>query len=167
VLYSFLLTETLATYMGISFLGGIVWRRANRYGAIASLLTALCANFLLYYVRQERLDHWDPGVFLGSLGAGMVALVVVSLLTAPEPEESRQEFYDRLQTPTDLGDAPSAREVAEAGQQSLLVNLLHPRQGTAGVAFMTAYGEDLRGFAVGWVVAIGLVFATWLLLGAW
>jgi len=166
VLYSFLLTETLATYMGISFLGGIVWRRANRYGAIASLLTALCANFLLYALRHERFDHWDPKVFLGALGAGILALVIVSLLTAPEPEKSRQEFYDRLQTPTDLGDAPSAREVAEAGQQSLLVNLLHLRKGAAGVGFMTAYREDLRGFAVGWVVAIGLVFATWLLLGA-
>ncbi len=166
VLYSFLLTETLATYMGISFLGGIVWRRANRYGAIASLLTALCANFLLYALRQERLDHWDPEVFLGSLGAGILALVVVSLLTAPEPEASRRSFYDRLQTPTDLGDAPSAREVAEAGQQSLLVNLLQPRQGAAGVGFLKAYREDLRGFAVGWVVAIGLVFGTWLLLGA-
>jgi Na+/proline symporter len=32
VLYTFLLTETLATFVGISVLGGIVWRRANRYG---------------------------------------------------------------------------------------------------------------------------------------
>jgi len=32
VLYSFLLTETLATYMGISLVGGIIWRRANRWG---------------------------------------------------------------------------------------------------------------------------------------
>ena len=30
VLYTFLLTETLATFVGISVLGGIVWPRANR-----------------------------------------------------------------------------------------------------------------------------------------
>ena len=30
VLYAFLLTETLATYIGISLLGGLIWRRANR-----------------------------------------------------------------------------------------------------------------------------------------
>jgi Na+/proline symporter len=164
VLYSFLLTETLATYMGISFLGGIVWRRANRYGALASLLTALGTNFLLYSLRQERLDHWDPWVFLGSLGAGVLALVVVSLLTAPEPEESRRSFYERLQTSTDPGETSSPRAVAEAGQRSLLVNLLQPRRGAAGVSFLEAYREDLKGFAIGWAVAIGLVLATALLL---
>jgi Na+/proline symporter len=164
VLYSFLLTETMATYMGISFLGGIVWRRANRYGALTSLVTAMSANFLIYSLRGERLDHWDPWVFLTSLGAGILALVVVSLLTAPEPEESRRLFYDRLQTPTDPGmDSPG--EVAQAGQQSLLVNLLHPRRGAAGVGFFRAYREDLKGFAVGWAIAAGLVVGTWLLLG--
>lgn len=165
VLYSFLLTETLATYMGISFLGGIVWRRANRYGAIASLVTAMGANFLLYYLRGDRLDHWDPNVFLGSLAAGIVALVVVSLLTTPEPVASRQDFYDRLETPTDMGEDPSQREVAEAGHQSILVNLLRPVAGAHGVSLARAYGEDIKGFAIGWAVAIGLVYGTALLLG--
>ena len=50
VLYTFLLTETLATFVGISVLGGILWPRANRWGALASLLIALATNFLLYYV---------------------------------------------------------------------------------------------------------------------
>ena len=45
VLYTFLLTETLATFVGISVLGGIIWPRANRWGALASLLTALATNF--------------------------------------------------------------------------------------------------------------------------
>jgi Na+/proline symporter len=166
VLYSFLLTETMATYMGISFLGGIVWRRANRYGAIASLVTAMAANFLIYWLRGDRLDHWDPWVFLASLGAGMLALVIVSLLTAPEPDETRRSFYERLETPTDE-DAPSGpREVAEAGQQSLLLNLLHPARGTEGVGFFRAYREDIKGFAVGWLIAAVLVFGTWVLLQA-
>jgi len=164
VLYSFLLTETLATYMGISFLGGIVWRRANRYGAIASLVTAMAANFLIYHLRQERLDHWDPWVFLASLAAGILALVVVSLLTAPEPEARRQAFFERLETSTDDGAPTGPREIAEAGQQLLLVNLLHPRRGAAGVGFFRAYREDLRGFAVGWAIAAVLVLGTALLL---
>ena len=63
VLYTFLLTETLATYVGISVLGGIVWPRANRWGALASLLSALSTNFLLYYLAGQRLDQWDPNVF--------------------------------------------------------------------------------------------------------
>ena len=48
VLYTFLLTETLATFMGIGVLGGIVWPRANRWGALASLVGALATNFMLY-----------------------------------------------------------------------------------------------------------------------
>ncbi len=164
VLYSFLLTETMATYMGISFLGGIVWRRANRYGAIASLVTAMAANFLIYSLRGDRLDHWDPWVFLASLGAGVLALVIVSLLTAPESEASRVSFYERLETPTDAGAPSSPREIAEAGRQSLLVNLLHPLRGAAGFGFFRAYREDLKGFATGCAIAAGLVFGTWLLL---
>ena len=67
VLYTFLLTETLATFVGISVLGGVVWPRANRWGALASLLSALATNFALYYLIGERLDHWDANVFLAAL----------------------------------------------------------------------------------------------------
>src|SRR4029077_9485252 len=95
VLYTCLLPETLSTFVGISVLGGIVWRRANRWGALASLLSALATNFLLYYLAGERLDRWDPNVFLAALVAGIVALVVVSLLTRPEPPQRIASFFDR------------------------------------------------------------------------
>ncbi len=45
VLHAFLFTETLAALFGVMFLGGILWRRANRYGAAAATLVA----FLSYY----------------------------------------------------------------------------------------------------------------------
>src|SRR5262245_43574290 len=101
VLYTFLLTETLSTFVGIGLLGGVVWPRANRWGALASLLCALAVNFLLYYLAGERLDRWDPNVFLAALCAGIAALVVVSLLTNPEPRERTDSFFDRLHTSSD------------------------------------------------------------------
>ena len=113
---------------------------------------------------RERLDHWDPWVFLASLAVGIIALVVVSLLTAPEPEARREAFFEKLDTSTDDGAPTGPREAAEAGQQLLLVNLLHPRRGAAGVGFFQAYREDLRGFAVGWAIAAVLVLGTALLL---
>ena len=70
VLYSFLLTETLATFIGISVLGGILWRRANRFGALASIAGAMGTNFLLYHLTGQRLDYWDPNVFLAALVVG-------------------------------------------------------------------------------------------------
>ena len=98
VLYSFLLTETLATFIGISVLGGILWRRANRWGAFASILGAMTTNFLLYFVTGQRLDYWDPNVFLAALTVGVIGLVVVSLATAPEPAASL-ESSSRGSTP--------------------------------------------------------------------
>ena len=103
VLYAFLLTETMATYMGISIFGGIAWRRANRWGALASLAVAMTTNFGLYYFRGERLDHWDPNVFFLSLVAGAAALVLVSLWTKPEHRDSTSSFSEdcsHQQTPS-------------------------------------------------------------------
>jgi Na+/proline symporter len=179
VLYSFLLTETLATYMGVSILGGILWSRANRWGAIASLIAALVTNFSLYYIRDQRLDHWDADVFFMALLAGAITLVVVSLLTPPEPREKTESFFGRLQTPTGLPgradsedfdisvekpDEQALESYAKAGEQSLLVNLLNPRKGSAGIGFWRAYSGDLRGFIIGSGLAAALVLFTWLFL---
>jgi Na+/proline symporter len=179
VLYTFLLTETLATFVGIGVLGGIVWRRANRWGALASVLASLATNFILYFATGQRLDHWDPNVFLASLAIGTIALVAVSLLTAPEPQSRVDDLFERLQTssdsplpslPADLSrSVPAAAKrpmAAEAGAPRhplLLVNLLHLRR-AAGVQGWRAYREDLGGFAAGWLIVIIVVVATAIML---
>jgi len=173
VLYTFLLTETLATFVGISILGGILWRRANRWGALASLVTALATNFLLYYRTGQRLDHWDSNVFLTALLAGIAALVVISLLTPPEPATAIESFYTRLQTSSD-GDArepdpargmsaPAAEGAPAEPRPLLLVSLLHLRRAAAGRGWRV-FREDLVGFALGWVLVVILVAATAILL---
>jgi Na+/proline symporter len=175
VLYSFLLTETLATYMGVSILGGIIWRRANRWGAIASLVVSLIVNFSMYAAMGQRLDHWDADVFIVALLSGILALVVVSWLTPEEQRDRINSFFGRLDTPADGPDSdseidldePSAEELranAESGRQLLLVNLLRSRKGSAGVPFLRAYSRDLRGLLIGWGLAIGLVLITWMFL---
>jgi Na+/proline symporter len=166
VLYTFLLTETLATFVGIGVLGGIVWPRANRWGAFASLLAALATNFLLYYATGQRLDHWDPNVFLASLVVGILALVVGSLLSAPEPDSRVEDFYQRLQTSSD-GEPPPGTPGASAANRPveplLLVNLLRLRR-AAGAQGWTTYREDLGGFAVGWLMVFIVVISTALML---
>lgn len=174
VLNTFLLTETLATYMGISVLGGIFWRRANRWGACAGALAAMGTNFAVYAALGKRLDAWDPNVFLAALVTGMVVFVAGSLLTAPEPEGKVRNFYRRLETPSqyevtggaDGTDGAHRKETALAGQQLLLVNLFRPSRRVAGVGFLRAYRVDLQGFAIGWALALALVGAAWLLMRA-
>ena len=144
VLYTFLLTETLATFVGISVLGGILWPRANRWGALASIIAALATNFFLYFLTGQRLDYWDANVFLAALAAGTVALVAVSLMTPPEPAAATASFFDRLETSSD----------DERRRPLLLVDLLRPRGG------WRAYADDIKGFALAWLVVVALVAVT-------
>jgi len=49
VLYTFLLSETMATFMGISLMGGLIWKRANRWGpwpasSLRSRRTSICTT---------------------------------------------------------------------------------------------------------------------------
>ena len=159
VLYTFLLTETLATFVGIGVLGGIVWRRANRWGALASLLASLATNFVLYYVTGQRLDHWDANVFLASLAIGTIALVVASLLTTAEPQSGLDDLFGRLQTSSDSPASPATAE----SRPLLLVNLLQLRR-AAGAPGWRTYREDLGGFAAGWIMVFVLVIATAIML---
>lgn len=157
VLYTFLLTETLATFVGISVVGGLIWRRANRWGALASLLTSLATNFILYSWMGKRLDAWDPNVFLAALVVGSAALAIVSLLTPAEPAAGIGEFFDRLATSSDLNQTGTGL------QPLLLTSILNLRSATAHRGWRT-FREDLTGFAVGWILVIALVAATALLL---
>ncbi|PYV05922.1 MAG: hypothetical protein DMG10_03325 [Acidobacteria bacterium] len=187
VLYTFLLSETMATYMGISLMGGLVWRRANRWGAMASVITAFAVNFTLYHLRGLRLDYWDPNVFLYSLLAGIGTLVAVSLLTTPEPGEKIRDFFVRMDVSTDhsqqlvennpshgkehelaaISDAEHkalARKTVESGDHLLLINLGHLLKSTRGVGFLQAYRSDLIGLIVSWGVVALLVGIAWALL---
>jgi Na+/proline symporter len=160
VLNTFLLTETLATFVGISLVGGILWRRANRWGALASLLSALATNFVLYSITGQRLDHWDANVFLAALVVGIVVLVVVSLLTTPEPAAQISSLFDRLERSSDHA---AASVPSNETQPLLLVHLLDLSRAMAGRGWRV-FGEDLSGFTIGWVIVIVLVVATALLL---
>jgi Na+/proline symporter len=173
VLYSFLLTETMATFVGISILGGILWRRATRWGAVASIAVAIGTDLGLYALRHQRLDFWDPGVFLGALLTGTAVFIVVSLLTSREPRKRLDSFFGRLQTPSDgastdvVTGPPSpeeARAHAEAGRQLILLNVFHLRKGAAGAGILRAYSTDLRGFGLGCLIVAALVALLWFLL---
>ena len=167
VLYSFLLTETMATFVGISIYAGLMWRRANRWGALAGIILAATVNFALYFARNQRLDAWDPLVFSIALACGIAATVIVSLMTQPEPAEHLESFFVRVNTPSigqdgDLPPRPDMAKTARDGRQLLVPNLLRIRKAACGLSWR-AYRIDLEGFAIGWVIVIALVFGAWFL----
>ena len=106
-------------------------------------MAALTTNFLLYYLKGERLDHWDADVFFLAFLAGVGGLVIFSLLTPPEPRLKTDSFYGRLQHSADgvqpagsetsvpalrgldapeLSSPQPTLQAARLGQQSLLAN---------------------------------------------
>jgi Na+/proline symporter len=60
VLDAFLFTETIAALMGVMFLGGMLWKRANRYGAWAATLLSFGVYFFLNYLMTCRMSAEVP-----------------------------------------------------------------------------------------------------------
>jgi Na+/proline symporter len=91
ILSAFMFTETLPALLGIMFMGGFLWKRANRYGATASIVVAFAAYYVLNFLmtcqtpsgRSETLwpavEHawncYNSGGLGKFLGSGQFLLV--------------------------------------------------------------------------------------------
>ena len=91
VLDAFMLTETAAALMGIMFMGGLLWRRANRHGAAASIVAAFAVYYAMNFLMTCKLpdgpakDLWPAvqhayacgqhGTLVEFLGSGKLQLL--------------------------------------------------------------------------------------------
>lgn len=131
----------LMAFLGIAFWMAIFWRRANRYGAWASVLvTALLA------VVTANLGWSFPAQVALYLPVGFLSLVVVSLLTRPEPEAALNVFYSLLNTP--VGEE---RRLREAGIETIHEREQADLEDTSPA--MPAYGLPASGAAPATAVA--------------
>lgn len=85
----------VTAFLGLGFWFGVIWKRANRYGAWSS---ALAMGVISIYT-GNFLDWSFPAQIAAYLPAGLILMVVVSWLTKPEPVKSLQQFYMLLDTP--------------------------------------------------------------------
>jgi cation/acetate symporter len=83
---------------------GVWWKRANRPGALAGMICGFTAgSAYLYYVFGMGgtplwgIDHLRFGVV--GMAVSLVAMVVVTLMTAP-PDEETQRMVDEVRVPT-------------------------------------------------------------------
>jgi Na+/proline symporter len=154
VLEAFLFTETMAAFMGISMFAAISWRRANRHGAFASLISSSLLFFYLTYQDFGVILRWEAENFGYSLLLGFVALAVVSWLTPPESKELLDPFYKRLNTHKQLDEETGKEIVIDEPGHDLLVAHLFDLELSKGLGrFYKRFRVDINGL----VVAFGVV----------
>jgi hypothetical protein len=167
VLQAFLFTETAAALMGIMIVGGVLWKRANRFGAGAAILSSFAVYYGLNYRAAgewQLVYHWEPDVFGWAMAVGFASLILVSLITPPEDPERIARFFDAMRRSTDReglpegGDKPLA---AQRGQDLLLLDVPGWLTASRWHDFFRRYREDLVGFVLAWGVVGLLVLTAW------
>ena len=126
VLDALLQSDSLAAFMGVAFIAGLVWRRANRVGAFSAFVVGMGLNATLSLYVHGNIAEWHMDLFLYSLVASIAALVVGSLLTSPEPDSHWHPIQERLHTPVSAEAGPPASlaaraQAAEADGEGLLL----------------------------------------------
>ena len=180
VIAGLLLIWKITAFLGIAFWVAIVWRGANRYGAIASVAVAATITSV-----TAALGWSFPAQVALYLPAGFLTMILVSRLTRPEPEQRLNEFYSLLNIPVGAEDRLAAAGIttihdaergdpaatlhpdherspislltdapaAARGESLLLVNLLRLSRGFS----VSRYRVDLRGFALSWAIVTGFI----------
>ncbi len=169
VLHAFLFIETIAAFMGIMIFGGILWKRANRYGAIAGVATAYILYYFLNYMDTgvfEIVYKWKPEPFGWAMLAGFTMLVLVSLITKREDPKRIDKFFDNMLRLSDEdrivnGQKPLA---ATLGHDLLLLDLPSWFTAERWKGFGKRYREDWTGFLYAWLFVGFLLFFAWAVL---
>jgi Na+/proline symporter len=169
----------ITAFFGIAFWAGVIWRRANRFGALASIATSvtlavITGPWVLNWPYAHQIAAYVP--------AGFIVMILLSFLTRPEPERQLERFYALLHTPVGEewrlkeqgveilleGESVGAKEEKgaegsreEHGHSLLIVDLLRLPSRFS----VRRYRTDLIGFSiailfVACIIGIGLLAAS-------
>lgn len=162
VLHAFLFIETIAAFMGIMIFGGIMWKRANRYGAIAGVLSAYILYYTLNYLNTGKVEivyKWMPEPFGWAMLAGFVMLILISFITKPEKEKDIEKFFDNMLRSSDEDRIKNGQKplASEFGHDLLLLDLPSWFTAERWKGFGKRYREDWVGFLYAWIFVGGLL----------
>ncbi|MGQ9620664.1 MAG: sodium:solute symporter family protein [Bacteroidales bacterium] len=170
VLHAFLFTETLAAFMGIMFLGGFLWKRANHYGAAAAVVSSFSIYYILNAINTGQIllvYKWTPGPFGLAMLAGFFFFWLVSLLTKAEDKERVEQFFDNMRRKSDaeIRDEDGKKPLAKkTGDDLLLLDLPGWLRKERWRNFFKRYREDIVGFILSWLVVGILILIAWLIM---
>lgn len=162
VLQAFMFTETIAALMGIMFVGGFLWPRANRWGALASTVGSFAVYYGVNHAQAgvwKLVYKWQPAPFGWALLAGIAALIAGSLLTRAETADRIAAFFARQRKSSDA-DAPAA----DLGADLLLLDAPGWFTRARWTGFLRRYREDLLGLVHGYGTVLFLILTAWLVM---
>ncbi len=168
VLSAFLFVETIAAFMGIMIFGGIMWKRANRYGAFAAVLAAYISYYIINYADTDSFQliySWKPAPFGWAMLAGFATLIIVSLLSPPEDRDQVEHYFHRLKhlSHSDREEGKSSL-ATDHGQGIILSDLPGWFRADSWKDFGAKYREDWLGFVLAWVFVAILIVIAWVVL---
>lgn len=168
VLSAFLFVETIAAFMGIIFFGGFMWKRANRFGAIAAISVAFISYYILNYLETDTFQliyTWKAIPFAWAMFLGFLALIIGSLLTPPEPEAENNAFFDNMEH-LSVTDSPTGKriEAGAAGAAMILLDAPGWFNKERWINFWQRYKEDAYGFLLAWCMVAFLLAVAWSIL---
>ena len=170
VLQGFLFIETIAAFMVIMVFGGNLWKRANRYGAISSVITSFLSYYYLNFLdigSWQLVYKWEPDTFGWAMLIGFVTFFIISLITKPEDQSKIDKYFDNMNRLSDAkildkdGKKPLAREY---GKDLILLDFTSWFKKGRWENFAFRYKEDWLGFLLAWIFVIVLVFVAWLVV---
>jgi Na+/proline symporter len=170
VMHAFLFTETLAAFMGIIFLGGVIWKRANRFGAGAALIISFSLYYFINYLKAGQLMlvyRWTPGPFGLAMLSGFIVFWLVSIITKPEEKKRTDAFFDNMRRKSDaVKPGPDGMKplASDSGEDLLLLDLPGWARKERWRGFFRRYREDLAGFFLAWLLVGALILLAWAIL---
>jgi len=170
VLQGFLFIETIAAFMGIMVFGGNLWKRANRFGAVSSVIISFSTYYYLNFLdigSWQMVYKWEPETFGWAMLIGFITFYIVSLITKPEDQNRIDKYFDNLNRLSDVkiseknGKKPLAKDY---GKDLILLDFIGWFKKERWTNFSTRYREDWLGFLLAWIFVLFLIFIAWLVI---
>lgn len=166
VLSAFLFVETISAFIGLMILGAVLWKRANRYGAFAAVMTSYISYYILNYFEAgkvwEFIYSWQPAPFGWAILIGVVALVVVSLLTPAEDQGLIDRFFTKMQSVATVDRKEGEPiEAEKLGRGLIMLDVPGWFHKGRWDNFLSRYREDWWGFWMAWLFVGLLIVVAW------
>jgi Na+/proline symporter len=84
-----LFTALMAAAFAMPVVGGVLWKRATKQGAVAAMLGGVTATFLWEALGDPAVEPVLPG-----FAASALLFILVSLATPPPPEAALRPYFD-------------------------------------------------------------------------